>query len=78
MEKILEEKKQYEASLVYEKVSGGEEDRGWSLPGERKGGSVSFGLGHAFVMVLDWGRCWSCIEVTAFAEALMFVHYLDL
>jgi hypothetical protein len=34
IEKVLEEKTQYEASLVYEKVPGEDEDLGWSLPGE--------------------------------------------
>ena len=35
IEKILEEKRQYDASIVYEKTSGEETDGGWTLPGEQ-------------------------------------------
>lgn len=34
VEKILEEKRQYDASIIYEKISGEENNQGWNLPGE--------------------------------------------
>lgn len=34
LEKILEEKRQYDASVVYEKIGGKEDDGGWAVLGE--------------------------------------------
>jgi hypothetical protein len=42
IEKILEEKKQYDASLVYERVSGKDEDQSWTLPGEEDDFTLSY------------------------------------
>lgn len=37
IENILEQKKQYDSSLVYEKVPPKDQGQGWSMPGERCG-----------------------------------------
>ena len=41
LERLLEEKREYDASIVYEKVSGEERSRKWSLPGEDIGRSLA-------------------------------------
>jgi hypothetical protein len=46
IEKILEEKRLYDASVVYEKVGEEEGDRGWCLPGEMLG----FGLRSSSIL----------------------------
>jgi hypothetical protein len=52
VEKILEEKRQYDASIVYEKVSGEETTRKWSLPGKDMGRSLGLELETISLLVL--------------------------
>jgi hypothetical protein len=52
VEKLLEEKRQYDASMVYEKVSEEEKGRKWSLPGEDNGRSLASELEMTSLVVV--------------------------